>query len=100
MRGTDMTCERKALLVGAGVAVGSDSGDASGPRTTGTSVRVRDSSLSILGSVGTPGSLRDAAREGADLMLVTADGYYGPMYMGAGDMKSPTAAGGPSSGIA
>jgi hypothetical protein len=81
---------QRMFLGGDGVVVVSDARDAEGARTVVTSLRIGESSLSVLGSVGTAGSLRDAAREGADLMLVTSDGWYGPIYsMDAANGASP-----------
>lgn len=68
------------------VAVLSDAWDATGARTRVTSVAVGESSLTPVGSATVEGWLVDAARQGADLLLVTSNGgWWGPVVAFEGD---------------
>ncbi len=73
------------MLPGDGdVVVVSDGRDASGAWTEVAEITVGGSSLTVAGTAKVAGSLRDVARDGADLALVTSDSYVGPiLYMNA-----------------
>jgi hypothetical protein len=81
------------MLLGDGdVAVVSDVYGPDGSETVVASIAVGEDSLTPVGAVRTPGSLRDAARTDDDIVLVVGANYYGPMPMfvaGGGDMSSP-----------
>jgi hypothetical protein len=95
----DGTGER--MLLGTDeVAIVSGTYDDKGARTTVTSVSIGDASLTVAGTVGFAGSLSDAARAGDDLILVSGDGYYGPIvYMGAPGGVTPAGANGTTTNL-
>ena len=81
------------MLLGEGeVAVVSGSWDKDGAYTLITGVGISDSGLTSKGSVRAEGNFVDGARAGADVLVVTGDGWYGPVYYA--DAAGP-AAGGP-----
>ena len=83
------TGERMFLGDGS-VVVLSSTWSESGSETVVTLVDLTDDSdPQIAGAVRVEGSLRDAVREGDQLCLVTADGWYGPLAM-EGDASSGT----------
>ena len=83
------------------VAVVADLYGPDGSTSQITSIAIGASSLASKGSVSVAGSLRDAARQGDDLLLVTCDSYSGPMpYMMAGDGMTAGPSAGSSAGMA
>jgi hypothetical protein len=69
------------MLLGDGdVAVVSGGWDADGAYTLITGVGISDTGLAAKGSVRTDGYFVDGARAGADVLVVTSDGWYGPVY--------------------
>jgi len=69
------------MLLGDGdVAVVSGGWDADGAYTLITGVAISSTSLTAKGSVRAAGNFVDGARDGADVLVVTSDGWYGPIY--------------------
>lgn len=69
------------MLLGDGeVAVVSGAWDADGAYTLISGVAISDAGLAAKGSVRTKGNFVAGARNGADVLVVTTDGWYGPIY--------------------
>ena len=83
------------MLLGDGeVAVVSGGWDKDGGYTLISGVALAGDDLSAKGSVRAEGNFIDGARDGADVLVITGDGWYGPVYYDGAN--GPAAGGDPT----